>query len=195
MVARNQQGRHIGGSLFASTPFDLKAGSCAVRPLPAEDTHALVDAAGQELARHPNGYSCQNLGERLAKRVEARAQADYIIACGGAVTEAGWKAVTESEGTVPVSFSGAPMGRPEQPTHDDGDMADLTRQSLGLFRVRPVDGGDYDDGGAYWGGLRSRPLYCCRADGVELFVRASDRTDAKAKIRARFPSLTLRFRK
>lgn len=94
-------GRHIGGSLFSSTPQDLKAGHYVVKPLPAEDTHALLDAAGQEMAKHPNGFSCQILGECLTKREEARKQADFIISCGGAVTEAGWRAVegTEAEPT------------------------------------------------------------------------------------------------
>lgn len=88
---------YIGKSLLPSTPCDLKAGNYAVRPIPADDTHALVDSAGQELARHPNGYSCKALGERITKREGAPEQANYIIACGGTVTDAGWEAVLKSE--------------------------------------------------------------------------------------------------
>jgi hypothetical protein len=95
--------RNIGGSLFGSTPPDLSAGACTVRPLPEEDTHALVNAAGVELARHPNGWSCQVLGERLAGEGHgsAREQAIYILDCGGSITAEGWRAV-----------GGAPYTRP-----------------------------------------------------------------------------------
>lgn len=58
---------------------------------------------------------------------------------------------------------GAPMGRPESPFIEEGPIR--------LFRVRMVDG-DYDDGGAYWGGGPT-PLWCGRdEEGNEQFVRA-----------------------
>jgi hypothetical protein len=73
---------------------------------------------------------------------------------------------------------GAPMGRRESWDEPTGPLT--------VFRVRPVDG-DYDDGGAYWGGLTDRPLYCARGEGkefrIELFVRAPDRETAMARLR------------
>ncbi len=89
--------RNIGGSLLGSTPPDLTAGECTVLPLPEDDTHALINPHGVELARHPNGWSCQVLGKRLASRQKAREQAEYILACGGSVSKAGWIAVKRSE--------------------------------------------------------------------------------------------------
>jgi hypothetical protein len=95
---------------------------------------------------------------------------------------------------MPKQFSdvsskyGAPMGRRSycgEPT-----------AKVHLFRVRLV-GGDYDDGGAYWGGYPSPPLYCARAldstddcsGGVQLFVRAKNRDDAKRQILEDYPDL------
>ncbi len=49
---------------------------------------------------------------------------------------------------------------------------------ISLFKVRMVDG-DYDDGGAYWGGSPSLPLYCARNKDYQNFIRASSRTEAK----------------
>lgn len=70
---------------------------------------------------------------------------------------------------VPNKF-GAPMGRnsygsPEGEIH--------------VFQVRMVDG-DYDDGGAYWGGVPSKPLWCARnsEDSYRDFARAKDYTEA-----------------
>lgn len=59
-------------------------------------------------------------------------------------------------------------------------------EKLHLSRVPARDGGDYDPGGAYWGGLGSNPLFVCWSnDGtVELFVRAQSRDHAKQLIKA-----------
>jgi hypothetical protein len=48
---------------------------------------------------------------------------------------------------------------------------------VSLFRVKLVDG-DYDDGGAYWGGPPSEPLYCARNDEYRAFIRATSRAEA-----------------
>jgi hypothetical protein len=61
-----------------------------------------------------------------------------------------------------------------------------------LFRVRMVDG-DYDDGGAYWGGPPSEPLWCVRdkrGGDVLLFYRARNREAALALVREEYPELT-----
>lgn len=70
---------------------------------------------------------------------------------------------------------GAPMGRRH--------AKELSEEGkIRLFRVRLVDG-DYDDGGAYWGGPPSPPLYCARdEDGNEQFVRARSRTAAAKEL-------------
>ena len=58
-----------------------------------------------------------------------------------------------------------------------------------LQRVRFIDG-DYDLGGAYWGGPPSLPLFCAWAedDEARVFVRAKDRTAAKLKVKDYFPN-------
>lgn len=75
---------------------------------------------------------------------------------------------------------GAGMGRPD--TRGINNPVGKVR----CFRVRPCDsGGDYDDGGAYWGGLGANPLYCFQADGdngeeFQTFERFSSRSEALA---------------
>ena len=74
---------------------------------------------------------------------------------------------------VPGTY-GAPMGRAEY-----GIIENCEDRSIELFRVRLL--GDYDDGGAYWGGgFGTNPLYCARTrDGkYRQFVRAMTREEA-----------------
>ncbi len=54
-------------------------------------------------------------------------------------------------------------------------------------RVKFIDG-DYDLGGAYWGGHPSEPLFCAWAENVDarVFVRAKDRSLAKRKVKKHF---------
>lgn len=77
---------------------------------------------------------------------------------------------------------GAPMGRGYAMKNDTAKVH--------LFRVKMVDG-DYDDGGAYWGGPPSEPLFCARDDDgeVQVFVRADSRESAKADLQEQFPEL------
>lgn len=82
----------------------------------------------------------------------------------------------------PVSCRyGAPMGRPS--IHDNPE-ADVT-----LFRVRFVDG-DYDQGGAYWGGGGS-PLFAAIGDDFQHFLRAEGVRQAEAQLLKKFPRLTI----
>lgn len=74
---------------------------------------------------------------------------------------------------------GAPMGRPT--------IRDNLAARVRLFRVRFVDG-DYDAGGAYWGG-GGGPLYACVGDGFQTFTRADCRENAKQSILEEFPDL------
>ena len=54
--------------------------------------------------------------------------------------------------------------------------------------MRFIDG-DYDLGGAYWGG-GDEPLFCAWAEECDarVFVRAKDRTEAKHKAKEYFPN-------
>jgi len=54
-------------------------------------------------------------------------------------------------------------------------------------RVKFVNG-DYDLGGAYWGGHPSEPLFCAWAENVDarVFVRAKNRSLAKRKVKKHF---------
>lgn len=70
---------------------------------------------------------------------------------------------------------GAPMGRKEDTNLDDSP------KSVRLFKVR-INGGGYDDGGAYWG--VGAPIYCAiDQDGAQQFVRAMNREQAAFKLR------------
>lgn len=78
---------------------------------------------------------------------------------------------------------GAPMGRDDFVHNPDAEVT--------LFKVRFVDG-DYDDGGAYWGGYE--PLYCARDDEgeVQTFIRADSRKAAEAALLADHPDLKIK---
>jgi hypothetical protein len=79
---------------------------------------------------------------------------------------------------VPCKY-GAPKGRARITTNQSAKVQ--------LFRVRFVSG-DYDRGGAYWGG-GGCPLYAAIGDGFQDFVRAFSRWDAKAKMQFQYPNL------
>jgi hypothetical protein len=78
---------------------------------------------------------------------------------------------------------GAPMGRAS--LIPSKEVAETMRVSL--RRVR-INGGGYDDGGAYWG--HGQPLYWAGDDDgiIDIWFRARDRDDAKAQVRARCPN-------
>lgn len=72
---------------------------------------------------------------------------------------------------------GAPMGRRSYAAHDGNGVPRLSLQ-----RVR-LNSGGYDSGGAYWG--HGEPLYVATdGDGIEVFVRSSDRKRAKEAVAA-----------
>ena len=81
------------------------------------------------------------------------------------------------------SVRGAPMGR------CDWGLAEHREHHMVMYlqRVRFIDG-DYDLGGAYWGGYPSEPLFCAWAEDIEarVFVRAKDRRAAKLKVSEHF---------
>lgn len=86
--------------------------------------------------------------------------------------------------TDPVNCSrGAPMGRLAW------GLAEHRERPMMMYlqRVRFIDG-DYDFGGAYWGGYPSEPLFCAWAEDIEarVFVRAKDRTLAKREVKEYF---------
>jgi hypothetical protein len=83
---------------------------------------------------------------------------------------------------------GAPMGRGA--CHASPDYAGLVR----IERVRMVDG-DYDRGGAYWGG-GGLPLFVVWSvdvdddnAAIEYFERAPNRESMKAAVRKRYPNV------
>jgi hypothetical protein len=65
--------------------------------------------------------------------------------------------------------------------------AEAETMRVSLRRVR-INGGGYDDGGAYWG--HGQPLYWAGDDDgiIDIWFRARDRDDAKAQVRARCPN-------
>ena len=82
------------------------------------------------------------------------------------------------------SVRGADMGR-----RDWGLIEHHERpMMMYLQRVRFIDG-DYDLGGAYWGG-GGDPLFCAWAedDEARVFVRAKDRGAAKLEVKRYFPN-------
>jgi hypothetical protein len=67
---------------------------------------------------------------------------------------------------------------------------------LRLERLKWVDG-DYDQGGAYWGNSGGTNIYCAwfrlpafEKNQVEVFVRASNRQDAKYLVQRLLPYAT-----
>lgn len=86
---------------------------------------------------------------------------------------------------------GAQLGRRD---YIPADASTVTRMSL--RRVTPTDGGDYDRGGAYWGDLAGKPLYCAYGESdteqVEMYVRAPDREAAKPLVLVKFPNARFR---
>ncbi len=81
------------------------------------------------------------------------------------------------------SAYGAPMGRHSDP------IADLTGR-VRVMRVPLVDG-DYDPGGAYWGGGRGTLLLFCAWDGEGHvhYLRASDRVRALCALSEKNPAI------
>jgi hypothetical protein len=80
---------------------------------------------------------------------------------------------------------GAPMGR-----YTVGEIWQCPNSSVSLFRVNLL--GDYDDGGAYWGGgIGTLPLYCARCEDSHIapnaryraFTRAHSRKEAASNLR------------
>lgn len=77
---------------------------------------------------------------------------------------------------------GAPMGRHTGPYYLDGSAGPIY-----LRRIR-LNGGGYDQGGAYWG--LGMPLwYVEDQDGNSHFFRASGREAAKARLLSDFPDV------
>jgi len=98
----NPPTKNIGGGLlcsFGHDTFDLVPFSPhhvgQVVPKEAEDTYTAIlvrdGAPPIDLASHPNGHSCKELLDRMAKGNAERAlnQFDYILACGGTAMERG----------------------------------------------------------------------------------------------------------
>jgi len=77
---------------------------------------------------------------------------------------------------------GAQMGRPNILPQDIKAAIKLQ-----MVRLKWIDG-DFDAGGAYFGGGRGDFIYCAYAAGVQIFVRSANRNDAKAEIRAFLPN-------
>lgn len=77
---------------------------------------------------------------------------------------------------------GAPMGRPRQLPGDLGTVRALSMSFV------PFTDGDYDAGGAYWGGGKdSLPLFCFWGYGVEMYHRAESQAAALEWARILFP--------
>ena len=83
---------------------------------------------------------------------------------------------------------GAPMGRP--------DVGDSTEEYLVIRHRRvPMHGGDYDGGGAYWGGgWHVDPLFCFFTPdrSVVRYVRAKSYLFAQEIVREEFPQADFR---
>ena len=82
---------------------------------------------------------------------------------------------------------GALMGRADAIPADAA-----TVRKLRLVRLRPSGLGDYDQGGAYWGGMYQHPVYCAFGESdtekAHVFLRADSREEAKRAALARFPN-------
>lgn len=83
------------------------------------------------------------------------------------------------------SQRGAQMGRRDSITEPDYPV------KMHLVKLRWVDG-DYDRGGAYWGGGMGNNIFHAWGDGnhgeQEMFIRANDRFHARLMVRKEFPN-------
>jgi hypothetical protein len=81
------------------------------------------------------------------------------------------------------SARGAPMGRASFPP--PGDAA----YKVHLQKLRWV--GDYDEGGAYWGYIAGTDIYWAHSEDsyIRLYIRASDREEAKVELLIAWPNL------
>lgn len=81
---------------------------------------------------------------------------------------------------------GSSMGRADSILEPDAAI------KFSLTRMRMNGYGCYDEGGAYWG--QGAPMWRVEGDGPEfvnqMFIRAADRDQAKAKVIAKFPRAT-----
>jgi len=75
---------------------------------------------------------------------------------------------------------GAQMGRTTIETNPKAKVV--------LFRMTMVDG-DYDTGGAYWGG--GTPMYAAIGDGFQYFFQCKSLAEAKADLLNLYPGLTI----
>lgn len=105
MSSIQKSARHVGGSILPSNSAAILVemstphGALQVRVLPDEDTHGLYAVEGGVLlAKHPNGFSCRVLAERVRDGKDAAEQADYIVRCGGTVTGAGRALIAKASG-------------------------------------------------------------------------------------------------
>jgi hypothetical protein len=88
------------------------------------------------------------------------------------------------------SSRGAPMGRRDSHNRSHEELP------LKFFLVHlPFIDGDYDKGGAYWGGA-DKQMYRAESDGLqpgeecvqEMFIRAHTRFQAKEEVLKRYPN-------
>lgn len=143
---------------------------------------------------------CEGEAEKMAARVERnarrRARRDTLRALYAA----------HAPGT---SMYGAPMGRRgfgrlllavdrgAWERCPDARLAWPDGASVVIQRVPGRDGGDYDRCGTYWGDLRGSPLYWVAAilGGEvlsEVFIRARNAAEARAKLRQFFEGIRFR---
>lgn len=88
--------------------------------------------------------------------------------------------MTQRDILPPVgTMYGSPFGR--RKVADNPQAADVR-----IFRVTLFDG-DYDVGGAYWGGPPSLPLWACVGTGLRVFYRARGVVEARRTFTAEFP--------
>jgi hypothetical protein len=81
------------------------------------------------------------------------------------------------------SMYGAPMGRYSAPATELSGRVHL--------RYVPFVSGDYDQGGAYWGGGQyTQPLFCAWDDeGTAVYLRAASRKSAKWQLSSKNPTI------
>lgn len=95
-----------------------------------------------------------------------------------AMSSKGGSLSANPKGNEPWQYRAGGMGRRENHPNDFVGPAQLQRVPLN---------GDYDPGGAYWGGGRgTQPLYAAwDEDGNAMYTRAGSRSEAKQKLMAR----------
>ncbi len=185
----------LSGAAVVECSASGDCGDAVARWLPSVEfsKRATPDAIRAELKEY-GAWDDDKLADDAANRerivwiAAGNVADDNELDCSRAVDEAEIDKIVPPLSDVGSRY-GAPMGRSNTLPDDTGNAA----PELYLQRLDFVDG-DYDAGGAYWGGGIGDFIWraVSRAGDVELFVRARSRRGAVCKVEGIIPNAEIK---